>query len=234
MTEAELKVALKFVEEHFKIIPPEEDLYNYKDIVNIVKIALKNEKYNCCMIDPYNSLKMDISGFSKLSTHEYHYEALSEIKSFGQKNNFGWFILNHAVTAALRTKDAERKYPVAPKKEDTEGGGKFSNKADDFITVHRLTQHPEEWKITELHIRKIKDTETGGRPTPLDSPIKFERYKGGYAYREYIAEGVYGTDPVQEWHWQRDGKPNTLPIIHMPTKTWSPYKDSDTDSEVGF
>ena len=29
--------------------------------------------------------------------------------------------------------------------------------------------------VTEIHVRKIKDTETGGRPTPLEEPIKFEK-----------------------------------------------------------
>ena len=101
------------------------------------------------LIDPYNSLKTDLSGFSKLSTHEYHYEAISEIKSFGQINSFSFWINHHAVTAAIRMRDAEKKYAVAPRKEDTEGGGKMANKADGFLTVHRLTNHPTEWMNTE-------------------------------------------------------------------------------------
>ena len=30
----------------------------------------------------------------------------------------------------------------SPRKEDTEQGGKVANKADDFLTIHRITQHP--------------------------------------------------------------------------------------------
>jgi hypothetical protein len=26
--------------------------------------------------------------------------------------------------------------------------------------------------ISEIHVRKIKEVETGGRPTPIDNPIK--------------------------------------------------------------
>lgn len=252
MHESEYQIAKLFIEKHFKLIKAQEDLYNYKDIINMVKKARKRqadlEKFQkenninlmWGLIDPYNSLKIDLSGFSKLSTHEYHYEALSEIKSYGQQTGFGWVVNNHAVTAALRQKDGDKKYPVAPRKEDTEGGGKFGNKGDSFITVHRLTQHPTDWMITELHIRKIKDTETGGQPTSLDSPIKFEMYKGGTAFKEYTEDGSYGIDPIAKWHekntpgYEQSEEirkvvyGNVIPINGQSDKTiWTPYVDKD-------
>lgn len=200
MNNAEYKIAKDFVEKHFLLIKAQEDLFNYKDIINMIKKARRKQKIHYGMIDPYNSLKIDLSGFSKLSTHEYHYEALSEIKSYGQQTNFGWFVNHHAVTAALRAKDGEKKYPVAPQKADTEGGGKVSNKADDFVTIHRITQHPTDWMVTEVHVRKIKDTETGGRPTSLDIPVKFEMYKNGCGFKERLEMGGYPVDPIEEWH----------------------------------
>lgn len=232
MSNSEYVIAKKFIEQHFILIKAQEDLYNYKDIINMVKKARKKySKIKYGMIDPYNSLKINLSGFSKLSTHEYHYEALSEIKSYGQQTNFGWFINHHAVTAALRLKDGEKKYPVAPQKADTEGGGKVSNKADDFLTVHRVTQHPTDWMVTELHVRKIKDTETGGQVTPIDSPVKFEMYKGGTAFRERIDGFGSGIDPIAEWH--KKTQP-TQAKIELPTDEsikdefwYDKYKDDD-------
>ena len=50
---------------------------------------------------------------------------------------------------------------------------KFVNRADDFYVLHRYIQHPSEWMFTHLHVRKIKEIETGGKPTPIDDPIKF-------------------------------------------------------------
>lgn len=232
MNEREFGVAKKFIEAHFLPIKAQEDLYNYKDIINLCRIAMSGGKYDYCMIDPYNSLKTDLSGFSKLSTHDYHYEALSEIKAFGQQNSFGWFINNHAVTSALRVKDSDKKYPVAPRKEDTEGGGKFSNKADDFLTIHRVTQHPTDWMITEVHVRKIKDTETGGRPTPLDEPVKFERYHGGYAYAERLQDGNRGIDPIIAWH-EKNGEPTQQKVFRQTTSVWNQFKDND-GNEVSF
>lgn len=231
MSQAEFDIAKTFVEKHFKIIKAQETLYNYKDIINLCKIAMSEAKFNYAMIDPYNSLKTDLSGFSKLNTHEYHYEAVSEIKAFGQTNSFGFFINHHAVTAAIRMRDADKKYPVAPRKEDTEGGGKMANKTDDFLTVHRITNHPTEWMITEIHVRKIKDTETGGRPTPIDSPVKFERYKGGYAYCEWLEGGQRGEDPIANWHSKK--KPEQKNIGYSPKPTWTPYA-GDKESDINF
>jgi hypothetical protein len=189
------------------------------------------------MIDPYNALKIDLSGFSKLNTHEYHYEAISEIKAFGQKNNFGWLVNLHAVTNAARAKDAERKYPLAPQKQDTEGGQKFPNKADDFITTHRLTQHPTDWMVTEIHVRKIKDTETGGKPTSFDVPVKLEMYRGQAAFKERSELVATRIDPVEEWHIKRGDvvQRSFFEGVQEPNKktTWMPYSDDDKN-EVGF
>ena len=180
------------------------------------------------MIDPYNSLKTDLAGYSKLSTHDYHYEALSELKAYGQQTNFGWYINHHAVTAALRLKDADRKYPVAPQKADTEGGGKVANKADDFLTIHRLTQHPTDWMVTEVHVRKIKDTETGGKVTSFDCPVKFEMYKGGCGFIERLEFGGNPVDPIEAWHRMNNVEIGGS-IINTISDIWKPYKDGDGD-----
>lgn len=244
MNDIEYRIAKEFIEKHFSLIKAQEDLYNYKDIINMVKKARKSSAYHYGMIDPYNSLKIDLSGFSKLSTHEYHYEALSEIKSYGQQTNFGWFVNHHAVTAALRQKDGEKKYPVAPQKADTEGGGKVSNKADDFMTIHRITQHPTDWMVTEAHIRKIKDTETGGRVTSLDNPVKFEMYKGGCAFIERREDGIRNIDPIQQWHVKNGTIQQELyepiPLVThssnghskiIDINGWMPFKDNDFDND---
>lgn len=229
MNDAEYQIAKTFVEKHFTMIKAQEDLYNYKDIINMVKKTRKKDKYHYALIDPYNSLKIDLSGFSKLNTHEYHYEAISEIKAFGQKNNFGWFVNMHAVTAAARAKDGEKKYPIAPLKADTEGGQKFANKADDFATVHRVVGHPTEWMITEFHVRKIKETDTGGRPTPFDSPIKFEMYKGGAGFLERLEMGGTPVDPIQEWHNKRVSTQQKIDLPFISEPHWKPYNGGEFD-----
>lgn len=230
MNETEYKIAKEFIESHFVQIKAQEDLFNYKDILNMVKkVKNKYPKFNHAMIDPYNSLKVDLSGYSKLNTHEYHYEALSELKAYGHQNKFGWFINHHAVTAAARAKDGEKKYPLAPNKADTEGGVKTANKADDFLTIHRITQHPTDWMITEVHVRKIKETETGGRPTSLEQPVKFEMYRGGTAFLERLEAGGRPIDPIQAWHNQREPTQQKIELPLTITSSWQPYKDNDVE-----
>ena len=194
----------------------------------VKKIRAKEPDLNFGMIDPYNSLKTDLSGFSKLSTHDYHYEALSELKAYGQISGFGWFINHHAYTGAARQKDGEKKYPVAPKKEDTEHGVKVANKTDDFLTVHRLTQHPTDWMVTEIHVRKIKDTETGGRPTPFENPIVLEMYKNQCAFIER-GDGTFSPiDPIEAWHTGITPQP-----ILKQTDLYKNWVDKDAE-DIGF
>lgn len=233
MNEAEYAIAKDFVEKHFWQIKAQEDLYNYKDILNMIRKARKKyPQINHAMIDPYNSLKIDLSGFSKLNTHEYHYEALSEMKAYGQQTKFGFFINHHAITAAARAKDGERKYPVAPQKADTEGGAKVANKADDFLTIHRLGQHPTEWNITEVHVRKIKDTETGGRQTPLDNPVKFEMYKNSCGFFERLDFGGQPVDPIQSWH--NKNQPKQQKLITGDDIYKNPFLEQLGDDEEPF
>lgn len=201
MTDNEFKEAKEYVEKYFIIIKSDQELYNYKDILNMATIAMKKSEYHGILIDPYNSLKIEMNNASKLSTHEYHYEAISEIKLFTKQSGVSIYINCHAVTNALRLLGGD-KMPTAPQKADTEGGGKFSNKADDFITIHRKVQSPDEWMWTEFHIRKIKETETGGRTTPINAPIKIRAVKGLTGF-EFSFPSGFIENPVMNYHLQK-------------------------------
>ena len=55
---------------------------------------------------------------------------------------------------------------------DVEGGGKWGNRADDIICIHRYTSHSTDWMFSNLYILKVKENETGGRPTVHENPLK--------------------------------------------------------------
>ena len=40
------------------------------------------------------------------------------------------------------------------------------------MTIHRKVQAPDTAvkRLSELHVRKVREVETGGQPTPLDDP----------------------------------------------------------------
>ena len=172
MTYAERKQAYKWVQEHFIVISNKQ-VYSYSDIILFMEKIMRQQPVDAVFVDPYNSLKLDMRN-SSIGTHDYHYEAASEFLTFSTSNNVAVWLNMHAVTQAQRVKDAEG-LPVAPYAEDTEGGGKFVNRADCFLTIHRKVQHPDPAVrcVSEFHVRKVRNTETGGEPTGLDSPYRF-------------------------------------------------------------
>lgn len=172
MNAEERRKAFNLVKTNFIIIS-NKDVYSYTDLILYAQKIMVNQPVDGFFIDPYNSLKIKMSGSTNLSTHEYHYEATSEILTFSNANDIAIWVNAHAVTEAQRMK-GEDGLPVAPYAEQTEGGGKFVNRCDSFLTFHRKIQHPDhdERRTTELHVRKIRETETGGMPTPFDSPFR--------------------------------------------------------------
>jgi hypothetical protein len=167
----ERKQAYKWVNEHFTIISNNQ-VYSYSDIILFMEKVMRQQPCDAIFVDPYNSLKLDMKG-SGLQTHDYHYEAASEFLTFSKTHDVAVWLNMHAVTEAQRRK-GEDGLPIAPYAEDTEGGGKFVNRADCFLTIHRKvqSQDPSIRKLSELHVRKVREVETGGQPTPLDEPYK--------------------------------------------------------------
>jgi len=191
LNDIEYRIAKEFVLKHFTIIK-NDTMYNFKDALEMcAKINLVKNKVDGILLDPYNSLKIDLSDKSKLSTHEYHYEASSEMQQFAKLNDICVYLNCHVVTSAMRDGSP-------PKKADTEGGGKFANKADDFVTIHRNTQS-EDWRNTQLHIRKIKELETGGGYTQLDNPFIIRMVNNSCGF-----EDEFNNNPVFQYHEKKD------------------------------
>ena len=187
MNHMERKRAYEWVGEHFTVISNKQ-VYSYADIIVFLEKIMKQQEVDAVFVDPYNSLKIDM-GNSSIGVHDYHYEAASEFLTFSTANDVAVWLNMHAVTEAQRRKGDDG-LPVAPYAEDTEGGGKFVNRSDCFITIHRKVQHPDhaEKRVTEFHVRKVRDVETGGEPTPLGDPIRFEMNTSRTAFRMWRSQ----------------------------------------------
>jgi replicative DNA helicase len=174
MKAGQLKQAYQWVNEHFTIIS-NKNIYSYTDLMVFAEKLVRQGNYDGYFIDPYNSLKIQMSTGTALSTHDYHYEAASEFLTFTQSHNMALWLSTHAITEAQRRK-GEDGLPQAPYAEDTEGGGKFVNKSDNFLTFHRKIQAPDHSirRTVEVHVRKVREVESGGEPTSLDYPVLFE------------------------------------------------------------
>lgn len=160
---AELKI-----EHHFKFIDNTKR-YEPKQVIDLY---LKS-KCTTLLIDPWNSLKTDL-------TYTGNYDVLNDLKMVTKESQHSIFVNSHPTSAsgrlgAVYPKDHQWKGQVRiPFKSDIEGGKAFANKADDFVVVHRLTSHPELWHFTMIEVAKIKDTDTGGKPTFADTPIMLD------------------------------------------------------------
>jgi len=168
---------VSWINDHFKFIEP-NDLYTYKQVLELAQHVKNAWHYDGLLIDPYNSLIKDRNVLKGLSGHEYDYQATSEMRIFCKTNNITIWLNTHAATEALRKKHGANheyaEHPIPPMASDVEGGGKFVNRADDFLVIHRYIQHPRDWMYSLIHVRKVKDIDTGGRPTSLDEPIRLK------------------------------------------------------------
>ena len=169
---------------NFQIIDP-SDLYTYKTLLSEAKEIKKEFNYDGFLIDPYNSLVTDVAA-AKLGKHEYDYLATTEFRQFCTEMDCALWLNTHAATEALRkTHAASHPYaghPIPPNASDVEGGGKFVNRSDNMAVIHRMTSHPSEWMYSHIHIKKIKDIDTGGKPTMMDEPIKLRSVKNNVGY----------------------------------------------------
>ena len=161
--------------------------YNHKDLLKI----FKNSKADACLIDPFTGINHD----RRINQWERNYQFCNDIREHCNKTGQTIYINSHPQTEAAR-----RVYPLdnelaghvqPPKKSDIEGGNSFSNRCDDYVIIHRLTQHPELWTKTQIHVVKIKDQETGGSCTFYDKPLLFDYNKGlGFISNKDALEGL--------------------------------------------
>jgi len=141
--------------------------YKLEELLKI----FKEGKFNACLIDPFTGLDREF-------TQSANYKFLNECRNFCENTNISLYVNTHVVTEAARRTYSEKHefadYPFPPSKSHSEGGQPFGNRPDDFLTIHRLVGHPYMGNKTLLYVRKVKDTETGSRVSPIDSPISLD------------------------------------------------------------
>tara|TARA_R110000772_G_scaffold49294_1_gene113466 strand:+ start:11191 stop:12111 length:921 start_codon:yes stop_codon:yes gene_type:complete len=183
--DATIETEMEWINDHFKLIQADK-LYSARTLMDEAKQILDAWKFDGILVDPYNSLIKDPTLLRTVGGHEYDYQIASEMRLFCKENNVTLWLNAHAVTEALRRKHPSghefEGLPMPPSMADVEGGGKWGNRADDVISVHRYTQHPDRWMVSDIHVTKVKETETGGRPTAMDSPISLRMQPGNVAF----------------------------------------------------
>ena len=204
ISDQEFADAKKWVESKFDFIRNDES-YNYMDIINMGTAMLKRKPKIKMIAEPYNILERDSNG----NDHQFDQKAMNALRLFIRKTGIGLTLNVHASTEALRrTYPKEHEwfgYPQPPNKADAEGGGKFTGRADNFMVIHRMTNHPTEWIWTEVHVQKLKEYETGGQITPKTEPFKIRLCQNGTGF-----ETVSGYNAILEYWKSKQSLPPSL------------------------
>ena len=223
---SDFEYAHYWLNEHFKFFDADnffvenKRLMNFRDILSQTNDLPNTHDFkpDALIIDPYNSLGRvdEIKG----NTHEYDYAVMAELRIWCKTNRKSCYILAHGNTEALRKQHPKghdyEGYSVPLMSSDIEGGGKFVNRCDDFVVIHRYTDHKTEWMKTEWHIKKVKNTKTGGKPTFKENPIILEAKANLLGFRIYTKEQAFAEpeqsiDPMSE-SIEEKKEPKPLPL----------------------
>lgn len=194
--------SIRWCDTYFKIIEV-DDIVTYKQLLKEVNQIKDVWDYQCLLIDPYNSLSKDIGLFKSVGGHEYDYQVASELRLFAKKRNIAVYLNAHGVTEALRrTHPSGHEYANLPMPlglASVEGGGKWANRADDVVCIHRYTSSPTDWMFSHLHILKVKENETGGRCTPFEEPIKLRMSKNNIGFEFMGKDMIHSQNKIEKF-----------------------------------
>jgi hypothetical protein len=176
-----------WINDHFKFVATDR-IYTYKQLLDLGKAVKEAWDYDGVLLDPYNSIAKDSQVLKSVggNSHDYDYYATSEMRIFCKVNKVAMWICGHPSTESIRKVHRDGHFyaghPVPPNSSDIEGGGKFVNRCDDFMVIHRYIYHAADYMKTQIYMRKVKEIETGGRPNSIDSPIEMRAMKNNVGY----------------------------------------------------
>lgn len=142
---------------HFHIIQNKEH-WNIEQILEKGKILYQKFGIDVLLIDPFSFY----SGSGNFSDDT---DILSKIRVFCE-NYCSVLVIDHPFTGFTRVGKDEYGYLRMPNKYEIAGGNSKANRCDDFISTHRIVNHPdnEVRKTMMISVQKVKDKSTGGEP----------------------------------------------------------------------
>lgn len=216
-TEEEHELAKEFVKSNFRFFTAKK-MHTAQDWLTKCEIVYdEGFEYDVVIGDPYNAFDIPFGE----QQYTVNLRSLNLLQTFKENYSAVW-ITDHVTSDAARDKSKNGEMSV-PTKHNVEYGQMKPNKTDDFLIAHRNFKNKEQKFTTEIHVDKIKETETGGSPTPKDEPVYL------LANKDLCGFSCGGVDPVRV-HWERKGRytPQEQPQkSRLTTQGWG---DTDIDS----
>jgi hypothetical protein len=192
MDDEEIYLARQWVKDHFRIISSRE-FHTIEDFLLKCEILYdEGFEYDVVIAEPWNSFDMPLES----ARYALTIKQLNLLRVFKEDYSAVW-VCDHVSSEAAKRVDKEKDSPykgyiLPPYKADVEMGQVKAAKSDDFIVIHRLTDHPYRYTETELHVKKIKDVETGGKHTPKNNPVIIK------LNADYCGYNCNGIDPIKQ------------------------------------
>ena len=213
-SQEQLKMARKFVDEHFYFIRKDK-MYSVYDVLEFGAVMCdKDPMIKGFLVDPYNSLGMDYKNHGAgLSGYEYHMKAITAMRIFAEKY-CSVYVNAHSITEARRMKIDDNGDIPRPYKSHIDGGAIWANRCDDFYIIHRQVKNPETWMFTELHADKIKDSDEGGEVTRGDD----EAVRLQFWHKADFVDPETRKSPLAEWRKKffRVGTQKSMVLDDLP------------------
>ncbi|HKJ44047.1 MAG TPA: hypothetical protein VKA27_18260, partial [Sunxiuqinia sp.] len=167
MSVDELRTAVKWCNEHFHFIMPDDETDQTLDnILLLARASIYKDGVHGILIDPWNEIEHDMG---RQSETVYVSKALTKIRKFCRVNDVHIWLVAHP-TKIQKNKDG--KYPK-PNLYDISGSAHFYNKTDNGIIVYRDFKEG----TTEINVPKIRFKEIG---KPGKATLIFDAANGRY------------------------------------------------------
>lgn len=133
--------------------------WSIEEILDKGRILYEQYGIDVLLIDPF-SFYTGSGNFSEDN------EVLSKVRVFCEKY-CSVIIVDHPFTGFTRVGvDSSTGYLRIPTKYEISGGNAKANRCDDFISAHRIINHPDDdiRRTMQISVQKVKDKSTGGEP----------------------------------------------------------------------
>jgi frataxin-like iron-binding protein CyaY len=188
MTSVEYDDAKTFLDTYFILLKGRGGfIKTMPQLLNILYKISDDTKYHMVLVDPYSAFKKELTHGQ--NGHDYDYDIAGDILNFCDRTGARFILNTHTGTESRRKRATDDNgYKTAPFHEDAEGGGKWTNRADTVIVLHRKVDHIDVGIRTamEFYVSKERDIETGGWITNRDEPVRFFLQKN---MSEYLING---------------------------------------------
>lgn len=132
--------------------------WTIEEILDKGRVLYEQHQIDYLIIDPYSFY----SGSGDFSSDN---DILSKIRVFAE-TYCSVIVVDHPFTGFTRIAKDDSGFLRIPTKYEVSGGNGKANRTDDFISFHRIINHPDKdiRKTMQISVGKIKDTSTGGMP----------------------------------------------------------------------